>query len=311
MFSTGNQTVDAVGQLHFEGNVIPHTWYTEIKMPNGKTDAVGVLVLAEIVYWHRPTYFKDEHSGQLKGMKKRFKADMLQRSYDSFVEQFGFTKRQVRDACQRLENIGVITRHFRTINVNGTKMGNVLFIELHVNKLSAMTFKGRPSDVITSYLPTNNVTHTTLKSDTNTEITTKTTTENKTLKDSSRKRPVYEPDSLELKIATYFFERILLNNPNHKKPNLQTWADDIRKMLELDNRPKDELGNLIKWAQADDFEMSNVLSPAKLRKRYDALLIKMKNGEGAGRSGKNGGRNGKNLSTDSGQYDFSVTKQMQ
>lgn len=305
MFSTGNATVDALGKLHFEGNIIPHTWFTEVKMPNGKTDAIGALILSEIVYWYRPTYFKDEHTGQLKGMKKRFKADLLQRSYDSFVEQFGFTKRQVRDACQRLEKLGVIRRDFRTIEVNGTKMGNVLFIDLNVEKLSAMTFKDRPSDVITSYLPTNNVTPQTLKGHTNTESTTKTTQEIKTLKDSppKRRKRVYEPDSLEMKIAEFFFAEILKNNPNHKKPNLQTWSDEIRKMLEIDNRPKDEIGKLIKWVQADSFEMSNVLSPAKLRDRYDALIIKMnKGGKHSGRSEKRTGKNFKPV--ESGKYNF-------
>src|SRR5690606_40971629 len=62
-------------------------------------------------------------------------------------------------------------------------------------------------------------------------------------KDSSRKR-VYDEDSLEMKIASFFYECILKNNANHKQPNLQSWANEIRLMLEIDKRNKDEIGNL-------------------------------------------------------------------
>ncbi|MFJ7933679.1 hypothetical protein [Sporosarcina sp. NPDC096371] len=96
---------------------------------------------------------------------------------------------------------------------------------------------------------------------------------NKELK-SSHKR-VYDEDSPPYILADFFYKEILKNNSNHKEPNLQKWSDDIRKLIELDKRDKKEIGALIRWVQQDDFEMSNVLSPAKLRSRYDALVMKM------------------------------------
>lgn len=92
---------------------------------------------------------------------------------------------------------------------------------------------------------------------------------------NSRKR-VYDEDSPPYVLADFFYKEILKNNPNHKKPDLQKWSDDVRKMIELDDRDKKEIGALMRWVQQDDFEMTVVLSPAKLRSRYDALIMKMK-----------------------------------
>jgi hypothetical protein len=101
-----------------------------------------------------------------------------------------------------------------------------------------------------------------------------TTTETTPIKDLSRKR-VYDADSLEYKIALFFYQQILKNNSKHKEPNLQKWANDIRLLLEIDKRDKTEVGRVIQWAMKDTFWMANILSPKKLREKYDALVIKM------------------------------------
>lgn len=91
----------------------------------------------------------------------------------------------------------------------------------------------------------------------------------------SRKQ-VYDENSNYYQLAIFFYKQIKNNNPEHKKPNLQTWSDDIRKMIELDKRTDEQVKYLMQWVQQDDFEMANVLSPAKLRKRFDSLVIKVK-----------------------------------
>lgn len=138
-FSTGHDVVDRVGSTHFEGNIIPANWYQVLKMGNGKPDLNAVILLSEIVYWHRPTIVRDEETGQIVSIKKKFKADLLQRSYQSFSDQFGLSKQQVKDALDRLEQFGVIKRHFRIIEANGQKYNNVLFIELVTPVLFEMT----------------------------------------------------------------------------------------------------------------------------------------------------------------------------
>jgi hypothetical protein len=93
---------------------------------------------------------------------------------------------------------------------------------------------------------------------------------------SNSPKRVYDESSLYYQLSTYFFERILENNPEHKKPNLQTWSEDIRKMMEIDKRTEEQIKYLMKWVQEDDFEKVNVLSPTKIRKRFDNLIMKVK-----------------------------------
>ena len=95
MTSATTPEVDAIGALPFTGNLIPHAWYTALTFPSGKPDLVAITLLADIVYWYRPVVERDPATGQVLRQRKKFKADMLQRSYQAFADQFGFTKRQV------------------------------------------------------------------------------------------------------------------------------------------------------------------------------------------------------------------------
>lgn len=81
----------------------------------------------------------------------------------------------------------------------------------------------------------------------------------------------FAPDTEEYKIADHLRELIKTNNPEAKQPNLQHWADDIRKMHELDKRPFDKIMRMVDWAQADTFWATNILSADKLRKHYDRM----------------------------------------
>lgn len=85
----------------------------------------------------------------------------------------------------------------------------------------------------------------------------------------------YADDSPFLKLAELLFERIKTRNPKHKKPNLQSWADDVRKTIELDDRTNDEYLQVLEWSQRDLFWQTNILSPAKLRKQFDTLTLQM------------------------------------
>ncbi len=139
-FSSGNSIVDAMAELDITGNVIPDTWFQSIKYDNGKPNINACLILSEIVYWYRPKVIFDKASGKKTGIEKRFNADLLQKSYDDFAVKFGLSKDQARNAVQALEKKGIIAKDFRTINWGGTKVANVLFIELFVDKLIEVTY---------------------------------------------------------------------------------------------------------------------------------------------------------------------------
>jgi hypothetical protein len=135
MVGTGNETCDKLMNIDFNGNVIHSLWFKTIVKENGKADLVAINILADIVYWYRPTPVRDEESGKVVGYRKKFKADLLQRNYDSYADQFGLSKRQVTDAFSRLEKLGIIQRVFRTLNVNGMLINNVLHIGLNYDGL--------------------------------------------------------------------------------------------------------------------------------------------------------------------------------
>lgn len=91
-------TLASLSQLNIQGNIIPHTWFSKITFENNKPDLLGIMILAEVLYWYRPVEIRDEKTGALLGLKKKFKSDMLQRSINSFAEQFGVSYRQIADA---------------------------------------------------------------------------------------------------------------------------------------------------------------------------------------------------------------------
>jgi hypothetical protein len=175
---TGNALVDAISEIAFEGNITPWSWYQALRFPNGKPDLNAIVILSEIVYWYRGAAERDEATGTLLGWRQRFKADLLQRSYQALAEQFGLTKRQAQDACTRLAKVyGVIRLVFRTIDTPTGRLANVLFIEPVPEKIRAITHQRDTSHVSTGHLPHSNGTPLTVKRETYTEISTESTTE--------------------------------------------------------------------------------------------------------------------------------------
>ncbi|MBD2811891.1 replication protein [Xenorhabdus sp. Vera] len=78
----------------------------------------------------------------------------------------------------------------------------------------------------------------------------------------------------DLKAADWIYQKILIVRPNAKTPNWASWANDIRLMRQSDNRTHAEICRLFKWANQDSFWYCNILSPAKLREKWDTLESK-------------------------------------
>lgn len=195
-------TVLAVGQIDLTGNIIPHNWYTNLKRDSGKPHATAVILLAEIVYWYRPTEIRDEATGQVVEIRRKFKADKLQRSYGSFSEQFGFTKRQVKDALKFLARKGIIDLEFRHFtSASGTPLSNVLFIGLDADALSKITHQRNPSDKRTVDGSHSKVTPVTQKGDTYTDTTTEITTDTKDIDAPSAQPLPFFPKQFTLPVS--------------------------------------------------------------------------------------------------------------
>ena len=127
-----------IDEIDFRGNIVCHAWYPHIKTDAGKTDSLGCLILSEIVYWYRGPDVVE--NGKVIGRKRKFDADLLQKSYDDFVEQFGFTKTQVKDAIDRLVKAGLIEREWRTIKVRGRSLPSVLFVRVVPDRIREISF---------------------------------------------------------------------------------------------------------------------------------------------------------------------------
>ena len=141
ILNTGNSTVDALGQMNISGNVTPPNWYKTILRDNGKPYLLAICILSEICYWYRPKEIRDEQTGYVVEYRKRFKADILQKNYQQLADLFGESKRTVKAAMDRLEEIGVITRVWRKRKYsNGASVTNILYIKLNEEKLYELTF---------------------------------------------------------------------------------------------------------------------------------------------------------------------------
>ncbi len=85
----------------------------------------------------------------------------------------------------------------------------------------------------------------------------------------------YKFDSYQMEFAQWMHSQLLIQNPNFKKPNLESWANTLRLMLEVDKRDAVKVGEVFTWANQDEFWSSNILSPASLRKQFDKLIVKL------------------------------------
>ncbi|WP_257812303.1 hypothetical protein [Aggregatibacter actinomycetemcomitans] len=95
--------------------------------------------------------------------------------------------------------------------------------------------------------------------------------------ETGKKKFIYTDD--DMKAANWIFGLIKNISPNFKTPNLANWANEIRLMRERDNRTHREICELFQWANQDSFWAANILSPVKLREKWDQLEIKRETGK--------------------------------
>jgi len=111
-------------------------------------------------------------------------------------------------------------------------------------------------------------------------------------KSKGRKKREYAEDSAYYRMAIYFKDKVEImaeaEGLKHltANTNLQTWADDFRKLVEIDKQTDKKLiQKVMDWVVTHDFWKSNVLSAEKFRKQFPRLVIEMKNGVREKKSG--------------------------
>lgn len=172
----------------------PPQWLKHLKYPSGKPYMIAAFILSDIVYWYRPVVIRDEVSGQVLGYRKKFASDKLQRNYQAFADMYGFTKREVTDACHYLQDMGLIDLNLRNFTTGlGIKLGNVLFIGLNSEAVKQITVNViAPTPESDRVLP-QDVIAPTPEGETNTEITTEITTESEYTPAKNGNSPIAEP----------------------------------------------------------------------------------------------------------------------
>lgn len=95
------------------------------------------------------------------------------------------------------------------------------------------------------------------------------------LKKESLKEETSQLANTSLRFATLLFELILKLDPKAKKPNLNTWASDIDKLIRIDGRSEEDVEKTIRWSLSHDFWCKHILSGRKLREKFSQLYIDM------------------------------------
>lgn len=150
------------------------------------------------------------------------------------------------------------------LTIKPTNKYSVISIDNWVSYQNNQNYDQQNDQQMTNKRPTNDENMTT-----NNNVLNK-----KPLKTSCPKR-VYDEQSFEYRLANYLYTSILKFKPDLSKPNLQTWADDMRKLIEINKRDPKEIGQVIDWVTKDDFWQVNILCASKLRNKWDAITARM------------------------------------
>lgn len=79
----------------------------------------------------------------------------------------------------------------------------------------------------------------------------------------------------DLKAAEWIFGKVQGIAPTAQQPNWPAWANDIRLMRGSLEVTHHDICETFRWANADHFWQANILSPAKLRAKWQTLKAQM------------------------------------
>lgn len=83
-----------------------------------------------------------------------------------------------------------------------------------------------------------------------------------------------EPSPEDLATAKWMWSKILDMQPDRKPADLRKWSDTVRLMRERDGRTHEQIRELFTTVQRDVFWRLNILSPEKLRSKWDDLALR-------------------------------------
>jgi hypothetical protein len=218
---------------------IPNSWYSHLLDAKGHVYSDAILVLSEIINWYRLIPVYDRSTKKIIGYQKKFKLDLLQKSYKDFEDKFCFSKEKTRRILDFLIQKKLIYKEMRTLKSKSLVLSNVMFIGIHIENINKLNETSPKKDgVVYHFLPgkvnslcentpplvTNLVGGSTKNLTTYTEITPEITT---TINESLKEKSVTHDWSLTFsKEENLFLEELLAIKPYQGKPiekNSATW----------------------------------------------------------------------------------------
>lgn len=243
------------------------------------TLAVGIglnnaIVVQQVHYWLRVS--KNDRDGH----------KWVYKTIDEWNEEFPFwSKRTLERVIESLEDMKIlVSSNYNKLRMDRTKWYRIDYENLNkccndASRQSVGMETAKMTEWNTSNCQIGNRQNGVNDSDKMTvPITreyTENTTENTQRKNSSRKR-VYDESSVHYQLANKLYQKILIDDPSFKQPNMNTWSDSIRLMMEQDNRTVEAIEYLIDWSQENPFWKSNILSTKKLREKATTLIRQIK-----------------------------------
>lgn len=79
-------------------------------------------------------------------------------------------------------------------------------------------------------------------------------------------------------LATYLYTLIRQNNPYARQPNIDAWANDIRRLHEIDGVAYEVIERCIHWCQHDAFWHQHIITARKLREKFPTLYLHAQGG---------------------------------
>lgn len=83
-----------------------------------------------------------------------------------------------------------------------------------------------------------------------------------------------EYSDLDMRLAKRIYSDLKKLNHRFSEPKLEKWADDIRLICKIKKCDHLYVYGVWAWAHNDEFWKLNILSPGKLRKQFDQLVIR-------------------------------------
>lgn len=103
---------------------------------------------------------------------------------------------------------------------------------------------------------------------------------------STQRKTTTAPSQEGCRLAALLKSEILRNKPDYRitPAQLRKWGLSADRMLRIDGRTSEQVADLIRWVQHDEFWMPNVLSMDTLREKFDRLQLKCGRTNGNGHS---------------------------